>query len=84
LQIYKSKKSQGRFFSYILAIWHSSLAGLGICEEVNHGIVGKSLLYVMIDEADNGVAIREALSFDSVVEIDFFLSIRVCLLYLHN
>ena len=51
------------------------MGSVSISEEVNNGSVGKGLLDITVSKMDYGVAIREALPFDSIVENNFFFAV---------
>ena len=64
-------------FEHLQSVWKRCLSGLCLREVVSHLLVRESLLDVLIVEVDYRVAIREAFSFNSVVENHFLLAILV-------
>ena len=54
-----------------------SLGRLRLSEVVNYFAIGECLLDVLVVEVDDGVAIWERLSFDSIIEDDLLLSVLV-------
>lgn len=59
------------------AVLERRLCCFGLGEVVGHLLVGECLFDVLVIEVDNSVAIREAFSFDAVVEDHFLLAISV-------
>ena len=64
-------------FKDLKLVREGSLRRLCLSKEVDDLSVLESLLNILVVEVNYGVAIREGLTFDTVVENDFFLSILI-------
>ena len=58
-------------------IWERGLRGPRFSKVVDDSLISIGLLNIVVIEVDNGVAVGDHLSLDSIVEYDFLLSIFV-------
>jgi len=58
------------------AVWEGRLSSLGFCEVVDDLLGGVRLLDVLVVEEDDGIAVRPALSLDSIRKHNLFLPTR--------
>ena len=66
-----------RKLEHLKTIWERCLGCLCLCKVVGHFLVWEGLFDVLVVEVDDRVAIWETLTFDTVVEDDFFLAVLV-------
>ena len=64
-------------FENLKSIWERGLRGPRLSKVVDDSLISIGLLNIVVIEVDNGVSVWEHLSFDSIVEYDFLLSIFV-------
>ena len=50
------------------------MGGFGLGEVVDHSAVGEGLLYVLVIEINNGVAVRPAFSLNPIIKDDLLLA----------